>query len=218
MRETPDPLDNLLERTAPAGVESNAELARELATMSHKARRVSAAPRRKPARVALGAGLALILLGGAGAAAAGTVFNWAPWAQDPDIAYPFSLPSGRACEARVQVLEVVSIDEDGIWTSAYDPELGDHFRSLDAMGAADIEGAIEEVRARDSTHTTVGVRPDGTMSDLPTPPGGPSEDDVYAAAVNVALGDVLESEMAAYGLTIGQWNTNMDILCEPVDQ
>ena len=53
-------------------------------------------------RIAAGAGIAAIaLFAGAGTAAATGVIEWGPWAQDPDVVYAYTLPSGEACELRV---------------------------------------------------------------------------------------------------------------------
>ncbi|MHB1328740.1 MAG: hypothetical protein ACYC2K_11120 [Gemmatimonadales bacterium] len=216
MNDTPDPLDTLLERTTPPGVDTNPTLRRELASMSYEARQASLPPRRRPTRIAVGAGLVVLFVGGASAAVATTMFNWAPWAQDPDVVYSFTLPSDRECEARVQMLDVTNVNENGQVTTAYDRDLADHFRAMDAIGAADIDGAMREVLARDTSVAMVAVNPDGSVSDVMSPPEGPSEDDVYVAAVYDALGDVLRAEALTLGLSDAQWSTNMEIQCAPV--
>jgi hypothetical protein len=208
-----DRLDALLNSSAPAPVKNSALLERQIALLSRDARQASA-PRRRPARVLVGAGLSLLLIGGAGTAVAATTFNWAPWAQDPDIAYAFTLPSGRMCEARVQVLRVTSVPQSGPIETAPDRVLSDHFRNFDAIAAADIDGSIAEVRDRQGDGTMVTVGDDGQLSDVPETPEGPNEDDVYAAAAHEALGDALRAEASSYGLHPDEWNTNYSIQCE----
>ncbi|MFL2002195.1 MULTISPECIES: hypothetical protein [unclassified Microbacterium] len=219
MNETLDPMDDLLNRTAPPPIESGSALGRDLRMVSREARRHARhttvpGPRTRPARVALGAGLAVLLVAGAGTAVAATTFDWAPWAQDPDISYPFALPSGRDCEARVQMLVVTSIDENGRIETAYDETVADHFRAFDAIGASDVEESITEVLNRKGSGSMIVIHPDGQISDMPETPEGPTQDDVYAAAVDDALGDALRTEAVAYGLTEDQWNSNEVILCE----
>ena len=86
-----DRLNALLNSSAPAPVKSSPLLERQIALLSRDARRASP-PQRRPARVLVGAGLSLLLIGGAGAAVAATTFNWAPWAQDPPLGtYPLGV-------------------------------------------------------------------------------------------------------------------------------
>lgn len=210
-----DRLDDLLNRSAPGHVQSTPRLERDLALLSREARGANT-PRRRPSRVLVGAGLSLLLLGGAGTAVAATTFNWAPWAEDPDIAYPFSLPSGRECEARVEMLLVTNAPETGPIETTYDAALTEHFRSFDLVAAADIDSSIAEVLSRKGGGTMIVVAPDGQTSDVHETPEGPSADDVYAAAAHDALGDALRAEATAFGLNLDQWSTNYDIQCEAV--
>src|SRR5437868_7302393 len=100
-----DALDDLLHRSAPTTVAPTPALHEDLAAMMRDAdtevARTEPRTRRRASRLAIGAGLALAMLGGAGAAVAAGGFEWLPWAQHPDVAYAYTLPSGRACEARV---------------------------------------------------------------------------------------------------------------------
>lgn len=208
-----DRLDALLNSSAPAPVKSSTMLERDIALLSREARRTNA-PRRRPARVLVGAGLSLLLIGGAGTAVAATTFNWAPWAQDPDVAYAFTLPSGRECEARVQILRVVNAPASGPIEDAPDQALSDHFRAFDAVAASDVDRSIAEVLSRRGGGTMITVGSDGQLSDVPETPEGPSDDDVYAAAAHDALGDALLSEARSYGLDPDEWTTKHSIQCE----
>ncbi|MBO3664169.1 hypothetical protein [Microbacterium stercoris] len=105
---SPDQLDELLDRSAPA---SQAADASDLDAMITAAR-FEAAPRRRPRSRAIAAGavLTVLLLGGAGAAAATDGLDWAPWAQHPVGAVPFTMSNGFECELRFSE-----------WTGGADP-------------------------------------------------------------------------------------------------
>ncbi|RKT36706.1 hypothetical protein DEU34_1227 [Microbacterium sp. AG1240] len=209
-------LDRMLAAAAPRGVQEDAGLRREIASMARSARAAAHPRRRRGMRVALGAVLATAMVGGAGVAVAGTVFDWAPWAQDADVVYAFELPSGRACEARVQVLEVTSVDEFGRVATSVNGELTEHFRSIDAIARIDIEAAVAQVRARDSGTAMVVLGADGRLEDVPATGAGPTDDDVYAAAIDVSLADVLHDEFDALGWGDEGWSANEDLQCAPV--
>lgn len=149
---------------------------------------------------------------------AATTFNWAPWAEDPDIAYPFTLPSGRECEARVLMLLVTDAPETGPISTTPDAALSAHFRSFDAIAAADIESSITEVRSRTGSGTMVAVSAGGQLEDVHETAEGPTADDVYAAATSIALRHALQTEAIAYGLGTDQWSAESDIQCEAVSE
>jgi len=216
MTHRPDPLDVLLDGSAPAGAPDDPALRRDLGVMASEARTASRS-RRRPVRLVATAGLAALLVSGAGAAVAGSVFDWEPWAQDPDLAYPFVLPSGRACEARVSVYDVVSIDENGSVQRdpADDSDFARHLRGVDVVGEADVRAEVAEVRLRDTRVSYVAVTPDGHLEDVPATASGPTEDDVHAAAVSAAVRDALGEEAAAFGRG-DRWTTDEAVLCEAV--
>lgn len=94
---TPDSLDDLLENSSPR---TAAAPTLELEAMIADARREVPTKRRIP-RVAVGLGLAALLVGGAGVAVAADRFEWGPWAQDPVAEYSLTLPSGLDCAVRI---------------------------------------------------------------------------------------------------------------------
>ena len=216
MTHRPDPLDVLLDGSAPAGAPDDPALRRDLGVMASEARTASRS-RRRPVRLVATAGLATLLVSGAGAAVAGSVFDWEPWAQDPDLAYPFVLPSGRTCEARVSVYDVVSIDENGSVQRdpADDSDFARHLRGVDVVGEADVRAEVAEVRLRDTSVSYVAVTPEGHLEDVPATASGPTEDDVHAAAVSAAVRDALGEEAAAFGRG-DRWTTDEAVLCEAV--
>jgi hypothetical protein len=144
--------------------------------------------------------------------------DWAPWAQDPDLAYPFILPSGRACEARVAVYDIESIDSNGAITRsdpANDSDFARHLRNLDLVDQGDVQASITEVRQRDTSVSYVAVLPEGDLEDVPATVSGPTEDDIYAAAVSNAVRDVINTEAATFDEG-HDYTADESILCEKV--
>ena len=93
---THDLLDDHLDRSAPP---TDRVAQTDLDAMIADARPRSRRPLR--ARVAVAAGLTvLIASGGAGLAAATDGFTWAPWAQDPIGSVQFRMANGYQCELR----------------------------------------------------------------------------------------------------------------------
>lgn len=93
---TPDSLDDLLDRSAPA---TRAPRDADIAAMISAAR--DQAPRGRRRRIAIASGvIAAVLLGGTGVATAADRFSWWPWAQDPVGAVSFTMPNGFDCEMR----------------------------------------------------------------------------------------------------------------------
>lgn len=126
---TPDPLDDLLDhsspRTAPAPkVEIDAMIA--------DAHGVGPSPRRIP-RVALGVGLAALLVGGAGVAVATDGFEWAPWAQDPVGAVSFAMANGFDCELR---FSEYTAGVDSRFLADVNRTLREWYESTDIVGQA----------------------------------------------------------------------------------
>ncbi|MFS0729975.1 hypothetical protein ABC270_07840 [Curtobacterium sp. 1P10AnD] len=205
----------LLDASAPEETTASPALRRDLAVMAAKARAASR-PKRRRLGIAATAVLAALLASGAGTAVAATVFNWEPWAQDPDIAYPFTLPSGRTCEARVAVYEIKSIDGNGAVTRtdpANDSDFARHLRVLNLVNQADVQASIAEVRQRDTSVSYVAVTPAGSLEDVPATASGPTADDVYAAAVSAAVRDAINKEAAAFDGG-HDYTANESILCE----
>ncbi|MGZ0710910.1 hypothetical protein ACWPKO_21545 (plasmid) [Coraliomargarita sp. W4R53] len=224
-----DPLDDLLNQSAPTQVE-NVELQSQFATMVREAQR-EAAPRRTRAawRLAVGAGLSVLLVGGAGAAVAGGIFNWEPWAEDPDISYSFTLPSGIACETRVLIDSAPDQGGAGIPT----PSVGaEQFRSwaqtTDLFALADVNARLAELTQnggmpadlaplrQGEPQLMVVLESGGGLDVVPKTASGPSADDLYAHAVDLAMADVLESkstELGLDGIAGNGWSTTQQMMC-----
>lgn len=151
--------------------------------------------RRMAAGIALGATLA-----GVGMAAAAATGLWSPWAQDPDLSYQFTLPSGQSCEVRYGLM---STDPGAapIDSSQLDTGLADWLTSTDVLAQADIAGAMKAFEAgevptfaaRLSDDGTVTIQQDARAKSL-------TGDELYASAVEYAVADVINAEVAARGL------------------
>lgn len=224
-----DSLDDLLDMSAPAQGE-RVDLHSQFAAMVRDARR-EVAPRRAPGgwRVALGAALGVLLVGGAGAAVAGGIFNWDSWAEDPDISYSFTLPSGVECETRLLIDSAPDQADNGVPT----PSVGaEKFRSwaqaTDLFALADVDARLAELEQHGGMpadlappqlgdeELMVVVEPGGGLDVVPRTESGPSADDLYAHAVDLAMNDVLAAKSAELGLdgTAGNgWSTSQQMLC-----
>lgn len=92
---TPDPLDDLLDRSAPRTVAVRDD---DLRAMVRDARREQRMPRRR--RIGMVSGvLALLLIGGAGVATASSPWLWGA-GMNPNRSYAYTSPTWGACELR----------------------------------------------------------------------------------------------------------------------
>lgn len=172
-----DPLDVMLDQSSPGTVTITPSVQRDLEVMNRASAREVAArtPSRWTTRLVVGFGLALALTGTAGAATATGVFAWLPWAEHPDMAYAFVLPSGRACEGRIALQkEAVAGDWDAF---------------VESMGALQVDPIDIEEIATDirGSNSLVVVTDDGTIEDRPPGSVPKTDDGTYAAANMVAL-------------------------------
>lgn len=192
---TPDLLDDLLDRSAPAT--RTAESA-DLVAMTMAARR-EAIPRRRMPRIALGVGIAALLAGGAGIAVANDLM-WSDWVKDPQGWYSFTLPSGATCTAQTGDIE------------ANDPRVAEAvtaFYASDVMARVDVEAALAELRSEPWIVTLE----DGSTEVLE--PGSPhfSFDEEYKGAVSIAVGHALTDHLAASNLPRAEHTALGEILC-----
>lgn len=229
---TRDPLDELLDRSAPyAPVTESESLTTAYEAMARDAR-VRARMSRRRAHLAIGAGLAVVLAGGATAAAAAGLFSWSVWATNPDITYSFTLPSGRQCEERILVKESTTAG-DGLETPSPGGAALKHWaESADFHALIDVQKELAALDPADgipiSQKEAGGVSPDPTGPDavmivlrddggltvVPKTKAGPTSDDLYANAVDTGLLRVLQQESAKIGAT-SDWSTNVQMQCEP---
>lgn len=187
-----DPLDVMLGHSSPETVTITAGVQRDLEVMNRAtAREVSSATSsRWTTRLVVGFGLALALTGTAGAATATGVFAWLPWAEHPDMAYAFVLPSGRACEGRIALQHEAAA---GNW---------DAF--VESMGALQVDPADIEQIATDirNENSLIVVTDDGTIEDRPPGSAPQTDDGTYAAANLVAVKMAVRRLSATTGVVV----------------
>ena len=143
---TPELLDDLLERSAPATRSAHRS---DLEAMIGDARRQ--VPRARRRRIALASGaLALLLAGGAGVAAATDGLSWAPWVQHPVGAVAFTMANGFDCELR---FSQYSGGTDAAFVGEVNRALEEWYRSTDIVGEAEalLPAQRAQVAAMDAT-------------------------------------------------------------------
>lgn len=190
-----EPLDDLLDRSAPA---TRAATPADLAAMATLARREVGSRRRRP-RVALGVGIAAVLVGGAGIAAANDLV-WSDWVKEPVGSYSFTLPSGATCTSQHGDVE------------AADPAVAaavEEFYRGDVMARADVDAALAELRSE----PWIAELEDGSTEVLE--PGSPhfSYDDEYKFAVRNAVGAAVVAHLAERGMPRGPYSALGETFC-----
>ena len=96
-----DPMDVLLDRSAPHLADRGSGRDAALAQMVHDARDTARPQRRPRRRIALLSGaLAVVLMGGAGIATANSDWLWGQGLENPDRSYTYTSPTWGQCEIR----------------------------------------------------------------------------------------------------------------------
>ena len=188
---TRDLLDDLLDRSAPA---TRAMADGDVATMIRRARSEGTPRRRRLPRVALGVGLAAILVGGAGVAVATDGFSWAPWAQDPVGAVSFTMSNGFDCELRFSEYRA---GDDPAFLGEANRILKDWFRSTDVVTAA-AASLPTEFAGKDLEE--VQLEPGETLESLPA---GEAEHRLWVQqwlAWDLAVGQLESEELQRHGI------------------
>lgn len=204
-----DRLDVLLDSSVPDAVTITDAITRDMdtATAMAESQVTSERPRpRRTPRLAVAFGLAVLLTGGAGAAVAAGGFDWLPWAQDPDVSYPFTLPSGRECEVRL-VLEETEPEAGGDWDAFVNNA------SSITVDPVNVERWVTTIR-NDPTAAIQVLNAGGRLED-PSMGIKPTEDDLYATANYVALSEQLGQASTDAGIALW-WNSDAQMLCEAV--
>lgn len=194
---TSDALGDLLTATRPLPDPLPSEMAAEVARMS-LASRTEARTSRRGGRVAAVTLSAVLVLGGAGAAAAASVDAWGWWKKEPPGPYTFVLPSGATCSGTF----------DGVvhGPSPVTSDLANQFlRSVELTNVVDVAPEIRELRA-----TTGGIRHKGET--VETPAGnvtyltdGPiSADSEYFDAFHNAVLTALVAELDRHGYDVDE--------------
>lgn len=197
-----DPLESLLDATAPSVPEPSEALRAEglamLVAAEHGDDGRQRTGRRHLSRAAVTGITVGSLLGFGGIAAAAATFEqWSPWAQDPDAALTYTLPSGAECEYRIGHLtgDAEAAQEARDWAG-----------SVDLLAVADIDGTIQMFRE----DTRVKVLEDGT--EIPAAYGTDhyyTPDAEYHYAVTHAVGAAIDAELIRQGFDTGAASLNL---------
>ncbi|WP_065572053.1 hypothetical protein [Microbacterium oleivorans] len=172
---TPDPLDSILERSAPATSEADAS---DLRAMIASARAQVRRPRRRRLGIVAGA-LALALAGGASFAAASSSWDWNA-GMNPNRSHTYTSPTWGECELRVGNI----VAANPLRQFELDRAIDDWFATADV--AAEVEPYI-------AGHLAV---LEGDQSDATDPR---SADAYYWVAVDEALGDAMSAGLSERG-------------------
>lgn len=180
---TPDMLDDLLRRSAPA---TRAEDPGALRAMVAAAREVASARRR---RVGISIGvLAVLLIGGAGVATASSDWLWGADMDDPLRSVTYISPTWGACELRLGDLRAANPFDQ----LAMDRVIDDWFSSTDIETEIIplIPGYLAVL--------------EGSQAADPDPITDPRLPDLnYWTAVDQAVGELLHDELATHGFSGG---------------
>lgn len=184
-----DPLDLLLNDTAPQTSAMTPDVARHLDLLVAQSMPPKPRTRRRSWRRPLAVGLmSLALVSGAATATAAATGVWPLWAETPDAVAHFTLPSGAQCEYRVG-------NAQGDDTAAVEL-VTDHYRSLDtaALLAPDsVAGMIDQIRDEEARAAADGETGGTAMS----------PDSEYRTAVWRLLHEALKSKLSGAGVETG---------------
>jgi hypothetical protein len=187
-RETDENVDVLLRLASPPAPLSDAIDDATLRLMVDSATRSSKAHTRRslPRVAALGA-VAVIVLGGAGTAAAATYTKWFSAFEKPDTVSRFTLPSGLSCEFR-------TIVRPGTGTAREQEAVAQFLKGTDVLALADVDAELARIEERD----VVTEGPDG---DVATPTTQLySQDRLYYDAVTGAINNVIWDHLEDAGV------------------
>lgn len=209
-----DPIDDLLDHSAPTLADRGSARDAALAQMVRDARdtvRPSIRPRRR--HTALAAALAgVFLVGGGGVAVAAGLVDWPSGFESPDSSFAFTLPSGRACEVRLIVDEPNAEAANG--ENRAQEEIERWLTSVDLWDELDMTSAERDtariIQEQEAAEMTIRIGSDGWLTDASIDGGEATPDDLYAFAVNRAVGTSIRDHLTAAGLLESEWSFSTD--------
>lgn len=208
-----DPIDDLLDHSAPTLADRGSARDAALAQMVRDARDTVRPQKRSRRRVTVFAGLAAAVLISAGGAAVATGFvNWPERYQEPENVLAFQLSSGRQCESRFVIADAETAEP---LRNPDTERVRRWLMSADLRAVMDMDAA----RARDAQVTrqspdqTVVIGPEGWLMDVPEPPESRSADDIEARLIDFALDDVIYAELVEAGIDLNDWTILGGIKC-----
>ena len=185
-------VEKALRGAVPVPPEMTPEVMAELSAMATNARTASA-PSKIRGRISrgAGAGLAAVVIGGVGAAAALTGLVSGPeWMADPDTETTFAIPGGQVCTV------VVGHDPSG--HPELDAAIQDYFASGDLAELVDIESAIDQARRSPSVQLDEQGR---AIESDDRSDGSPAAVIDYQTAVMTQILRSLDEELRGLGYT-----------------
>lgn len=220
-----DLFEDRLAQSRPATATRRPDLDVALRAMAEDAE-VTARPLRPRRRVTAGvtaaAALALVI-GGGGVAVASGLVSWPVGYEDPDGAYSFTLPSGRACEVRLIIGEAEGRDDpsaevdrstDTDTQHALQEEVAQWLRDGALDRDLDLPTAEAEVAAIYDEQAAVGmtilIGADGWLEDAASVPGRPDADDARAFAVDRAVRAAMTEHLKDRGFPETSWTFSSD--------
>jgi hypothetical protein len=197
-----DPLDEMLDRSAPRQASPDPE---DLRAMILSARAETKPPRRGRRRAVLSGALALFLIGGTGVAVASSDWLWSPGLEDSDRIYSYASPTWGHCELRFSALDTHDMFIDAEVNRIVD----DWFETTDVEAAAaplvpGILAELEESRTADPT-----VESDPRQADL----------DAWTAH-EMAVDELVHAELAENGFSsdaLGGTESHSQVHCDGED-
>lgn len=204
-----DSLDDVLDCSAPSLADRGSARDAALRQMATDARD-TVRPRRTVRRRRTAVTAALVgafVVGSGGVAVAAGLVDWPTGFENPDSSFAFTVPSGRACEVRLVVTEP-SAEAAGGENRAQE-EIDRWLNSVDLWTELDMPAAEQEsariMQEQRSDGMTIRIGTDGWLSDASLDGGDPDADDVYAFAVNRAVGAALRDHLTAVGIDENEW-------------
>lgn len=220
-----DLFDDRLAQASPVTVTRRPDLDVALRAMADDAEATArpAQPRRRStAGITAAAALALVI-GGGGVAVASGLVSWPVGFEEPDGAYSFTLPSGRACEVRLVIgtpgaIEDPAAEEDRSTDTKMQTALQDEVAQWLRGGALDRDLDLTTAEAEVATvyeeqaavGMTVIIGADGWLEDSASVPGRPDADDIRAFAVDRAVGAALTEHLKERGIPETSWTFSSD--------
>ncbi|MCA1782954.1 MAG: hypothetical protein ABR500_01280 [Dermatophilaceae bacterium] len=201
-------LDTLLDASAPSFTETEATRETLSAATSELVTSVTTGTvtptrARRRRRAAVAGITAVALFGGCVAAAAQS--GWlAPWADDPDGALTFTLPSGGTCEERIGNVKVSDDEAQSM--------IRDWLEEHSLAEVADVDKALSELRADEGT----AVRADGTEVKMGYGTAYYDEDYEYYLAVKHAINRAIADKLTAEGFNSPSLSFGLEgeVLCD----
>jgi hypothetical protein len=198
---TPDLLDELLDRSAPA---TRAAASAGLRAMIADAARTAKPRRRRNIGLAAGA-LTALLLGGTGVAAASGEWLWGAGLENPDRSYTYTAPTWGQCEIRFS-----GYDTHNLFLQAdVDRIVDEWFADTDVEAAADPYVAKHLAVIEDSQAASGDELTDPRLADL-------NAWTAHEQALYEALGDELEAHGYEPGALAGS-TAHSQVHCEGED-